>query len=116
MLARLGPGVQIGEDSPFGATHFASTMSRSEPIAALRSAIATVRGQIPKGELTRASVERLLEAAEAVCAAAESRPGDPAPEDPPRPSPRQQARARWAEIARRNAQERRRAPPGAEPD
>ena len=36
-------------------------------VAALRQAVEVVRAQIPKGELTLASVQRLLEAAETVC-------------------------------------------------
>ena len=38
-----------------------------DPVAALREAIEVVRAQIPKGELTVASVQRLLETAERVC-------------------------------------------------
>ena len=39
-------------------------------ISALRQAVDVVRAQIPKGELTIASVQRLLETADAVCAEA----------------------------------------------
>jgi hypothetical protein len=72
-----------------------------DPIAALRQAAETVRTQIPKGELTRASVERLLEAAEAVCADA-SRPHSKAARAPSPASRRQKAREKWAKIARQN--------------
>ncbi len=86
-----------------------------EPIDVLRQAIATVRAQIPKGELTRASVEQLLVAAEAVCAAEASRERDSGPAVSPPASPRQEARERWARIARRNAKaQRRRASNAAE--
>jgi hypothetical protein len=81
-----------------------------DTLAALRQAAEAVRAQIPAGELTRASVERLLQAAEAVCAAAEasSSPGRESDTGPPRASTskkRQEARQRWAEIARQNAQQ-----------
>lgn len=86
-----------------------------ELIAALRDAAATVRTQIPKGELTRQSVERLLEAAEAVCAetaklpppapAARRAPGGGAGGRVPSLSVRrQETRAKWAQIARQNEQ------------
>jgi hypothetical protein len=87
-----------------------------DPLAALRQAAEAVRAQIPAGELTRASVERLLQAAEAVCAAAakassSSRGGerDAAPRAG-NGGKRQEARRRWAEIARRNAEEAHPAP------
>lgn len=86
-----------------------------DPIAALRQAAETVRAQIPQGELTRVSVERLLEAAEVVCAAEASRSsGSLEAAAAPRPSKRQEARERWARIARRNEEESRRpsTPPG----
>jgi hypothetical protein len=81
-----------------------------EPITALRHAIATVRAQIPKGELTRQSVERLLAAAEAVCAAKMGPSAGTETKPAPRRSQRQEARERWAEIARRNAQKQQRSP------
>jgi hypothetical protein len=87
----------------------------SDTLAALRQAAAAVRTQIPTGGLTVASVERLLPAAEAVCAAA-AEPGSSrgkASNAAPRAGTggkRQEARRRWAEIARRNAQETPRAP------
>jgi hypothetical protein len=89
-----------------------------DALAALRQAVEAVRAQIPTGGLTLASVERLLQAAEAVGAAAAAssspdRKGDTAP--PSRASSkRQEARQRWAEIARRNAQEVLPAPATAE--
>ncbi len=72
-----------------------------DPIAALRQAAETVRTQIPKGELTRASVERLLKAADAVCADA-SHPRSTAARAPSPASRRQEARLKWAKIARQN--------------
>jgi hypothetical protein len=77
-------------------------------IATLRQAIETIRAQIPKGELTRQSVERLLAAAEAVCDAGDGRPDDIESPDAPRLSKRQEERLRWAKIARQNAREQRR--------
>ena len=85
----------------------------TEPITALRQAIETVRAQIPKGELTRGSVERLLEAAEAVCAGAPDRPSRPKPTSSRR-SKRQETRARWAEIARQNEEGNPKSPMAAE--
>jgi hypothetical protein len=81
-----------------------------DALAALRQAADAVRTQIPTGGLTRASVERLLQAAEAVCATPEasSSPGRESDYAAPRVgtgSKRQEARRRWAEIARQNAQE-----------
>ena len=81
-----------------------------DALAALRQAADAVRTQIPTGGLTRASVERLLQAAEAVCATPEasSSPGRESDDAAPRAgtgSKRQEARRRWAEIARQNAQE-----------
>ena len=81
-----------------------------DALAALRQAADAVRTQIPTGGLTRASVERLLQAAEAVCATPEasSSPGRESDYAAPRAgtgSKRQEARRRWAEIARQNAQE-----------
>jgi hypothetical protein len=86
-----------------------------DALAALRQAAAAVRTQIPTGGLTRASVERLLQAAEAVCAAADetSSSRGKASDVTPRTgtgSRWQEACQRWVEIARRNAQETPRAP------
>ena len=69
-------------------------------LAALQQAVAAIRAQIPKGELTLGSVERLLQAAEAVCAEANS-PGVGAAKIA-RPTKQQEARKRWAQIARQN--------------
>jgi hypothetical protein len=80
-------------------------------LAALRQAAEAVRTQIPTGGLTVASVERLLQAAEAVCAAAaeagssRGKGSDAAPRASTSGSKRQEARQRWAEIARQNARE-----------
>ena len=91
-----------------------------EAVDALRQAAEAVRAQIPTGGLTLASVERLLQAAEAVGAAAAAassspdRKGSTAPPARASGSKRQEARQRWAEIARRNAQEALPAPATAE--
>ena len=91
-----------------------------DALAALRQAAEAVRAQIPTGGLTLASVERLLQAAEAVGAAAAAnsspdRKGSTAPlSRRASSSKRQEARQRWAEIARRNAQEALPAPATAE--
>jgi hypothetical protein len=90
-----------------------------DALAALRQAAEAVRAQIPTGGLTLGSVERLLQAAEAVGAAAAAssspdRKGSPAPSSRASSSKRQEARQRWAEIARRNAQEALPAPATAE--
>lgn len=90
-----------------------------DTLAALRQAAEAVRTQIPTGGLTRASVERLLQAAEAVCASAAAaeassssrgRESDAAISRAGPGSKRQEARRRWAEIARRNAEEAHPAP------
>jgi hypothetical protein len=88
-------------------------MTDAEAVAALRQAAEAVRAQIPSGGLTVASVERLLRAADAACAAAEvtaARAPETAVAAPSRAanghsSKRREARERWAEIARRNAAE-----------
>ena len=76
----------------------------TDAMATLHQAAEIVRAQIPKGELTLASVKQLLQAAEAVCGTASSASGTPA-SGPQRKSKGQQTRARWAEIARQNARE-----------
>jgi hypothetical protein len=92
-----------------------NALTTPDTLAALRQAAEAVRIQIPAGELTRASVEHLLQAAEAVCAAAAeassslSRKSDAAPRASTG-SERQEARRRWAEIARQNAEEAHPAP------
>jgi hypothetical protein len=84
-------------------------MPEEKTFVALRHAIETVRAQIPNGELTRQSVERLLEAAEAVCGAAGAgRPESIETQPGPRLSKRQEDRLKWARIAQQNAVERRR--------
>jgi hypothetical protein len=91
----------------------AFAMTDAEAVAALRQAAEAVRAQIPSGGLTVASVERLLRAADAACAAAEvtaARAPETAVAAPSRAanghsSKRREARERWAEIARRNAAE-----------
>ncbi len=70
--------------------------------AALRQAIEVVRAQIPKGELTLASVQRLLESAEFVCQDREQAASLPRQ---PRPPARQslkrlEERRKWARIAK----------------
>jgi hypothetical protein len=70
--------------------------------AALRQAIEVVRAQIPKGELTLASVQRLLETAETICRDQE---GTAALPPQPRPPARQslkrlEERRKWARIAK----------------
>ena len=79
-----------------------------DTLATLRQAAEAVRTQIPTGGLTRASVERLLQAAEAVCAEEASSSRGRGSDAAPRAginSKRQEARRRWAEIARQNAKE-----------
>jgi hypothetical protein len=70
--------------------------------AALRQAIEVVRAQIPKGELTLASVQRLLETAERICQDEEMATGLPSqPRSPARQSlKRQEERRKWARIAK----------------
>jgi hypothetical protein len=92
-----------------------------DALAALRQAAEAVRAQIPTGGLTLGSVERLLQAAEAVGAAAAAASSSPDRQGSTAPpsrrassSKRQEARQRWAEIARRNAQEALPAPATAE--
>ena len=74
----------------------------SDAIVALREALEVVRTQIPKGELTLASVRRLLETAESVCLdheRTETLPRQPRP--PARQSlKRLEERRKWARIAR----------------
>jgi hypothetical protein len=81
----------------------------SASIAALRQAAKAVRAQIPRAELTRQSVERLLAAAEAVCAEAGSSPV-PETKKSARTRKRQEVRNKWAEIARQNAEKASRSP------
>ncbi len=74
---------------------------------ALRQAVETVRAQIPKGELTLASVERLLKAAEAVCAETVPVAPRPAAKPSPQTNKRQEERKKWARIAKQNEREAR---------
>ena len=75
-----------------------------ESNAPLRQAIEVVRAQIPKGELTLASVRALLEAAETVCRAGESARPVAAPAQPRQPArqslKRLEERKKWARIAK----------------
>jgi hypothetical protein len=89
----------------------------SDAIPALLRAVAAVREQIPRGELTMGSVRALLEAAERVCAeasAAERKPAEPsarparATKSAAQETKRQEARRRWAKIAAENEKELRR--------
>jgi hypothetical protein len=83
---------------------------------ALREAVEAVRGQIPARELTVAGVEQLLRAADAVLAEAGAPSREAGGTSRPvgtRPvvgSKRQQAREKWARIARQNATETQRSP------
>ena len=77
-------------------------LSMPESAAALRQAIDVVRAQIPKGELTLASVKQLLETAETICQELERAA---ALSEQPRPPARQslkrlEERRKWARIAR----------------
>jgi hypothetical protein len=81
-------------------------------LESLRESVEAVRSQIPAGQLTVGSVERLLRAADAVLAEASAPRRDeggmsrPAGEQPVAAvSKRQQAREKWARIARQNATE-----------
>jgi hypothetical protein len=69
---------------------------------ALREAVEVVRAQIPKGELTLASVKRLLEAAEQLCQGRETEAEAPVrPRQPARQSmKRLEERRKWARIAK----------------
>lgn len=80
----------------------------------LRQAVETVRAQIPKGELTLASVERLLKAAEAVCAETVAAAPRPASKPSPQTSKRQEERKKWAKIAKQNEKEARTSPASVE--
>jgi hypothetical protein len=71
---------------------------------ALREAVEAVRDQIPAGQLTVGSVERLLRAADAVLTDA-SVPRRRAAAGSLAASKRAQAREKWARIARQNATE-----------
>jgi hypothetical protein len=78
----------------------------SNTIPALSQAAEHVRAQIPTGGLTRASVEELLQAAEAVLADVDAvlQSTGQQRKTQQRQTKRQIARQRWAEIARDNAE------------
>lgn len=84
--------------------------------AALRQAIEVVRAQIPKGELTLASVQLLLETAEAVCLDREhDRPAAAQPRQPAKQSiKRLEERRKWARIAKEAEREAHTLPQAAE--
>jgi hypothetical protein len=88
-----------------------------DAVTALREAIETVRAQIPKGELTLASVRHLLDTAETVCAAGEAASGAP-PDRARNPSAqaarRQEERRKWARIAKEAERESRAVVPPAQ--
>lgn len=81
-----------------------------DAVAALREAIETVRAQIPKGELTVASVQRLLETAERVCQTQEA-PATSAPRasraQSGQAAKRLEERRKWARIAKEAEREAR---------
>ncbi len=87
-----------------------------DAIAALRQAIEVVRAQIPKGELTLASVQRLLERAETVCQDQEGgRPAAPQPRQAARQSTKRlEERRKWARIAKEAERDARTPPLAAE--
>ncbi len=80
-----------------------------DAVTALREAIETVRAQIPKGELTLASVRRLLETAETVCVTQETFPAAPSRARAPstQAARRQEERRKWARIAKEAEREAR---------
>ncbi|MGD9511999.1 MAG: hypothetical protein AB7O95_09075 [Geminicoccaceae bacterium] len=86
-----------------------------DAVAALREAVETVRAQIPKGELTVASVQRLLETAERVC---QTQDAPPAPRSPRAQSgqsaKRLEERRKWARIAKEAEREARTGPSPAQ--
>lgn len=88
----------------FASASIARTVMISNTISALSQAAERVREQIPTGGLTRAYVEELLHAAEAVLADADAAPKNRSGARQG-PTKRQIARQRWAEIARGNSEE-----------
>lgn len=82
-------------------------------ISALRQAVDVVRAQIPKGELTIASVQRLLETADAVCAEAGQSSEAAARAASRQAKRRQEERRKWARIAKENEREAQSQPPMA---
>jgi spore cortex formation protein SpoVR/YcgB (stage V sporulation) len=85
-----------------------------DAIAALRQAADVIRAQIPKGELTVASVQRLLDSAEAVCAQAGQSSAAAARAASRQAQRRQEERRKWARIAKQNEREARSEPVAAE--
>ena len=73
--------------------------------SALRRAVDVVRAQIPKGELTIASVQHLLETADAVCAEAGQSTEAAARAASRQAKRRQDERRKWARIAKENERE-----------
>ena len=78
-----------------------------DAVTALREAIETVRAQIPKGELTLASVKHLLNAAETVCADQEAAAPLRARGPSAQAARRQEERRKWARIAKEAERESR---------
>ena len=78
----------------------------TDAITDLRRAIELVRAQIPRGELTVASVRRLLDSAEAVCQERENPQRPVVSRVPSRQSVRRiEERRKWARIARETERE-----------
>ncbi|MFL5336608.1 MAG: hypothetical protein ACJ8H8_26380 [Geminicoccaceae bacterium] len=77
----------------------------SNATSALRQAVDVVRAQIPKGELTIASVQHLLEMADAVCAEAGQSSEAAARAASRQAKRRQEERRKWARIAKENERE-----------
>lgn len=81
--------------------------------SALRRAVEVVRAQIPKGELTIASVQHLLETADAVCTEAGQSSEAAARAASRQAKRRQDERRKWARIAKENEREAQAEPPSA---
>lgn len=87
-----------------------------DAVADLRQAIEVVRSQIPKGELTLTSVQRLLETAQTICHGHENLGPTPAqPRQPARQSTKRlEERRKWARIAKEAEREAHNLPQAAE--
>jgi spore cortex formation protein SpoVR/YcgB (stage V sporulation) len=85
-----------------------------DAVAALRQAADVVRAQIPRGELTVASVQRLLDSAEAVCNQAGQSSAAAARAASRQAQRRQEERRKWARIAKENEREAHAEPVAAE--
>jgi hypothetical protein len=85
----------------------------SNATSALRQAVDVVWAQIPKGELTIASVQHLLEMADAVCAEAGQSSEAAARAASRQAKRRQEERRKWARIAKENEREAQGQPPMA---